>query len=84
MDTSVIPYGFYCYNVKGKCPYWSIKEDRPEQYNGWCDYLRKGDLELEREMVLRDMDGANEAFGNQLPFPVSLLWDQCKECNVNT
>ena len=82
-DESIIPYGMYCYNAKGTCVYWSLKDDREEQYNGWCDFLEKGDLELEKEMVLKDMQGAKEVFGDELPFPVSLLWDQCKECGIN-
>ena len=38
-DTSVIPNGIYCYDENGKCPYWSLREDLPEQYNGFCDFL---------------------------------------------
>jgi hypothetical protein len=33
-DKSVIPKGFYCYDEKGVCPYWSLKEDLPEKENG--------------------------------------------------
>lgn len=87
-DTSVIPKGSYCYTYSENgeylpCPYHRFIEDRPNQYNGWCDYLEKGDLELEREMVLKDMDTGEETTGDELPFPVSLLWDQCKECRIN-
>lgn len=91
-DTSVIPKGVYCYTPIGYedgkykiqcCPYWKRIEDRPEQYDGWCDYLGKGDLEIEKEMVLKDMETGEETTGDELPFPVSLLFDQCKECGIN-
>ena len=81
-DESVIPFGCYCYNAKGVCPYLGIKEDRPEQYNGCCEFLNKWDLELEKEKIYKDELGL-EVFGNELPFPNSLLWDQCKECGIN-
>jgi len=63
MDTSVIPKGYYCYDDKGKCPYWELRSDKPKEENGYCKYLQIGDWEE---------DG------------MSLLFDQCKECNINT
>lgn len=72
-DTSVIPYGQYCYewinfdaiddeNSKVRlCPYWSQIEDKPLQENGYCSYLGRGD-----------------EIGH-----LSLLWDQVKECGIN-
>lgn len=44
-DTSKIPKGIYCYDENGKCPYWSIREDREEQENGYCKFLEMGDGE---------------------------------------
>jgi hypothetical protein len=87
-DTSVIPKGMYCYtydeNGKYKpCPYHELREDRPEQYNGYCLFLEQGDLELESEMELTDEKTGEKIKGDQLPFPVSLLWDGCKECGIN-
>ena len=87
-DTSEIPTGIYCYtflgmeekdgNIRMKrklCPYWSRNNDQPEQQNGYCSYLEKGDWE--------------EPIPDDFPphFPVSclsLLWDQVKdpECPV--
>jgi hypothetical protein len=32
-DTYVIPEGCYCYDEKGICPYWDLKQNLPEQYN---------------------------------------------------
>ena len=87
-DTSVIPSGPYCYtyDTDGKykpCPYWRRIEDRPEQYDGWCDFLELGDLENEEEMEFTDMETGEKKKGNELPFPCSLLWDACKECGIN-
>jgi hypothetical protein len=91
-DESVIPKGPYCYTPIGyengvykvkHCPYHRLIEDRPNQYDGWCDFLEKGDLELEKEMVLTDQDTGEKIRGDELPFPVSLLWDSCKECGIN-
>lgn len=87
-DTSVIPNGPYCYiydeNHKYKpCPYHRFLNDRPSQYNGWCDFLEKGDLELMKENVYTNEDTGEKINGDELPFPTSLLWDQCKECGIN-
>ena len=82
-DESVIPKGCYCYSADYVCPYWKIKKDRPEQYNGWCDFLKKGDLELAKDMLLEDVRTGEVIKGDELPIPVSLLWDQCKECGIN-
>ena len=87
-DESVIPKGPYCYTLVGKgnfqiCPYWRKIKDRSEQYDGWCDFLEYGDLEHEKEMILKDMKTGEESKGDELPFPVSLLFDQCKECHIN-
>ena len=69
-DTSVIPYGYYCYEVIGHktredgmpvtvvkpCPYMSNKEiDRGELEN-WCNYL----------------DTTDEC-----------IYDSCKSCGIN-
>lgn len=53
LDTSVIPKGFFCYTAQGEfedgkmpiktCPYWSIDASQPEQANGYCKFLKKGD-----------------------------------------
>ena len=56
MDKSLIPKGDYCYTwievpsvkngFRGKvkcCPYWESRDDKPEQSNGYCKYLKLGD-----------------------------------------
>ena len=40
---SVVPRGIYCYDEKGNCPYWDVEENKPEQDNGFCWFLGKGD-----------------------------------------
>ena len=61
-----IPKGFYCYDyIDGEfylCPFWNIDNEKPEQENGYCHFMGKGDWELNS---------------------IALLWDQCKECDVN-
>ena len=45
MDRLKIPSGCYCYDENGLCPYWSKRKDKPDQENGYCEYLKKGDWE---------------------------------------
>lgn len=40
---SVIPSGIYCYDQKGCCPYFDSADNQPEQVNGYCWFLKKGD-----------------------------------------
>ena len=39
----LVPKGCYCYDAGGKCPFWSIHEVYPEQMNGYCSLLERGD-----------------------------------------
>ena len=50
----LIPRGMYCYKIisvennilKTKnCPYREIRNDKPKQMNGYCNYLEAGDWE---------------------------------------
>ena len=52
-----IPDGLYCYTIKSieketgrmqtnACKYWSIRDGKPKQENGYCDYLGWGDWEM--------------------------------------
>ena len=63
-DTSKIPRGIYCHTItsskNGKrkinsCQYWSMREDKPYQENGYCSYLKRGDWELDSFSLLWDM-----------------------------
>jgi len=64
-DESLIPNGQYCYTIvsvdenTGKmqtkiCPYWSIRDGKPEQDNGYCDYLGWGDWDIDGLTMLWD------------------------------
>ncbi len=64
-----IPKGMYCYirndNEKIICPFWDIDKTKPEQENGYCYYLKKGDWENEGFNLLWDQCkecGVNECF----------------------
>ena len=86
-NTDIIPHGMYCYDDKGICPYWSIKEDLPEQENGYCSFLEKSDYEINR--IEQDIEVTQfkngsaiktiEKFGPSNPSFFGLLWDQVKE-----
>jgi hypothetical protein len=58
LSTKPIPKGFYCYTIiNGKyinCPYWSIRNDKPSQENGYCSYLECGDWEDDHLSLLWD------------------------------
>lgn len=64
-----IPKGEYCYTIKkimknqqdGRpqikiktCPFWRIDKNQPEQMNGYCDFLKKGDWEENGTFLLWD------------------------------
>lgn len=69
-DTSQIPAEtYYCYSVVGvegngrlklvKCSFWSKRVDKPEQENGYCSFLEKGDWESEGSLLwdqVKDVD----------------------------
>ncbi|WP_262267235.1 hypothetical protein [Microvirga yunnanensis] len=82
---AVIPHGDYCYRITSVatgadgapslktqcCPYWKGRKDRPEQRFGYCRLLKVGDYTHGRTP-----DGK--------PRATSLLWDQVKECGLNS
>jgi len=83
----LIPKGVYC----DGCPFWFRDGGRPEQENGYCSYLKKGDWDLNEDMADEDfivstMDGDKAVTsiikGRDFPFGMALLWDGCKECGV--
>lgn len=81
----LIPKGMYCYDKNGNCPLWDCDEELPNQMNGYCHYLEKGDMTLTDEAVVTDNDGnvLTDEQKWELPFGFGLLWDQCKECDLN-
>lgn len=85
-DESLIPKGDYCYDEKGNCPYWSIKPDLPKQENGYCSFIEKSDFEINEEhgdLKWQNTEGEVTMVTKPHEIPVGLLWDMCKECNVN-
>lgn len=72
-DKKKIPKGEYCYDEKGNCPYWEIRDDKPNQRNGYCKYLKRGDWQAK--------PGKKWPKGAPLS-ALSLLWDQVKECGM--
>jgi hypothetical protein len=38
-----IPPGIYCYDGDVRCPYWDSNDNQPDQYNGYCHYMKTGD-----------------------------------------
>ncbi len=91
---SVIPHGEYCYDqyvgevddsgiVHIKlCPYWDWDNELDNQNNGYCWFLENGDWNTNETAQLTN-DKGEVVCAKDLPFPVGLLWDQCKECGIN-
>ena len=55
----VIPPGDYCYTYDDNgrfiiCPYWWKSDEHPEQENGFCRYMNKGDWEFDHLSLLWD------------------------------
>jgi hypothetical protein len=80
-----IPKGDYCEG----CPFWSIDKAKPEQMNGYCSYLGKGDWDFYEEMPdkieveTRQPDGSYKLeLVDKHPMYGTLLWDGVKECGV--
>ena len=42
-----IPRGMYCYDENGICPYWSRRNGKPYQEDGYCSYMEMGDWEAD-------------------------------------
>jgi len=80
-----IPPGPYCYySYKGPtCPFWDKDDSKPYQENGYCHYLQRGDWENNDEKEYINVKTGEKQTANQIGLPLSLLWDQCKECGIN-
>jgi hypothetical protein len=82
----LIPKGYYCEG----CPFHFIDSGRLYQENGYCSYLKKGDWDINAEYpdqleVTQRKDGKTEKImiDKEEVMPLSLLWDGCKECDIN-
>jgi hypothetical protein len=91
-DKSKIPYGYYCYDENGVCPYWKRVKNRSKYENGFCDYLGYGDWDVNEKEVLTGQTKdpktgkiiqLEKGTGHQLGLLFSTIWDQVKECNIN-
>lgn len=84
-DTSIIPKGPYCYDENGLCPYWDSHNipHYSDMENGYCKYLEKGDWEINTEKRWTSPNHEEPVSANQIGLPLSLLWDQVKECGIN-
>ena len=94
-DKILIPKGYYCYThlkfnkngswkIIGLCPYWSKRENKHEQENGYCAYLEKGDWEFNEKY--KKQGGWKNTKGEPVEtpdIPLSFIWDMVKECNIN-
>ena len=83
-DKRRIPKGFYCYGPKGRCPYWSTKDNLPDQENGYCSFLEKSDWDINEERGAIEWESQGKVTQTTQPheIPISLLWDACKMCGV--
>lgn len=97
-DNSLIPNGAYCYHFDltfdGKsengtipivvCPYSVIKNINGVNIH-WCDYINEGDpgncSDAEFEKLVKYYGSEDNVFDN---LKLSLLWDDCKECGINS
>lgn len=51
---TVIPFGYYCYDKTGNCPYIDNAANKDEQQSGFCWFLNKGDWEEDGTFLLWD------------------------------
>jgi hypothetical protein len=95
-----IPKGTYCYKIikiiypkdgsypyhKIKiCPYWDKIKEFPEQDNGYCHWLERGDFDYDLNDEFHFLDEniikeVNKKYKRKTGH--GLLWDQCKECHL--
>jgi len=83
------------YKTIGICPYWSINKKYPKQNNGYCAYLEKGDWDINAEKRWTNIYYVDKkkkkhkktkkryVSAYEIGFPMSLIWDQVKECGIN-
>ena len=80
-DKSKIPKGGYCYDENGICPYWSIRF--PPEINA---KINDGEYKTYQEIEALN-DSQSCGYCSFLDLwdwnEGTLLWDQCKECNIN-
>ena len=93
---SLVPEGDYCYKYVSRdvddetpypktetCPFWDSDPNQVKQENGYCHLLQHGDWEFNESKVYINCRTGEHQTANEIGLPLSLLWDQCKECDVN-
>jgi len=92
---SLVPEGDYCYSCtpeeKGKkyssktinCPFWDYNNKYDKQESGYCHLLQCGDWEYNESKIYVNVRTGKKQTANDIGIHLSLLWDQCKECNIN-
>ena len=93
---SLVPEGDYCYSYDQSslnskniiprtipCPFWDSNDEYDEQESGYCHLLQRGDWENNESKVYVNCRTGKQQTANEIGLPLSLLWDQCKECNIN-
>jgi len=93
----VIPEGPYCYTFDGMienedgsrypktipCPFWDKNEEKHYQECGYCHLLDSGDWEMNDEKEYTNVKTGKKQTANEIGLPLSLLWDQVKECGLS-
>ena len=84
LDIKLIPFGIYCYDEDGICPYWKRKIIEGTDIKClYCEYLNEYDLGgLTDEEYVKLKEYLTENDIDKL-YTLSLLWDQVKECGQN-
>lgn len=93
---SLVPEGDYCYSYVPEeknnskhiprtinCPFWECREEQEEQEAGYCHLLQRGDWQNNDSKVYINCRTGKKQTANEIGLPLSLIWDQCKECNIN-
>lgn len=89
-DESKIPEGFYCYDENGVCPYWKhikttrLYEDNAKlcQYRDDCNTFENNECGVSPSKTCTTAIIRCEYLEFTDIDEDSLLWDQCKECNI--
>ena len=93
---SVVPEGDHCYSFDPDskddknqiprtiaCPFWDKNDSKHYQEAGYCHLLQRGDWNLNESKVYVNCRTGEKQTANEIGLPLGLLWDQCKECDVN-
>ena len=87
----LIPRDYYCYrrynNIWISCPFWSCDKTKPEQENGYCSFIGRGDWESDGLSLLWDKVkecGENMAINEWDWFTAEEIEERMNEQSINT